>query len=50
MKLNSARQAWHDCLYTAWDSQGHSSSSWVCWGPWSRPPSDSATLAMPLTR
>lgn len=22
MKLNSARQAWHDCLYTAWDSQG----------------------------
>jgi len=22
MQLNSARQAWHDCLYTAWDSQG----------------------------
>lgn len=22
MKLNSARQAWHDCQYTAWDSQG----------------------------
>lgn len=22
MNLNSARQAWHDCLYTAWDSQG----------------------------
>jgi len=22
MQLNSARQAWHDCFYTAWDSQG----------------------------
>lgn len=22
MQLNSARQVWHDCLYTAWDSQG----------------------------
>lgn len=22
MQLKSARQAWHDCLYTAWDSQG----------------------------
>ncbi|WP_313740487.1 hypothetical protein [Pseudomonas sp.] len=22
MKLNSARQAWHDCYYSAWDSQG----------------------------
>lgn len=22
MQLNSARQAWHDCTYTAWDSQG----------------------------
>lgn len=22
MQLNSARQAWHDCLYTVWDSQG----------------------------
>ncbi|MCE0860704.1 hypothetical protein LU674_013070 [Pseudomonas alloputida] len=22
MQLNSARQAWHDCQYTAWDSQG----------------------------
>ncbi|PYG97990.1 hypothetical protein CVV67_23685 [Arthrobacter stackebrandtii] len=22
MQLNSARQSWHDCLYTAWDSQG----------------------------
>lgn len=22
MKLNSARQAWHDCTYTPWDSQG----------------------------
>lgn len=22
MQLNSARQAWHDSLYTAWDSQG----------------------------
>ncbi|MNJ49919.1 hypothetical protein D3C77_451760 [compost metagenome] len=22
MQLNSARQAWHDCLYTTWDSQG----------------------------
>lgn len=22
MQLNSARQAWHDCLHTPWDSQG----------------------------
>lgn len=22
MQLNSARQAWHDCFYVAWDSQG----------------------------
>lgn len=22
MQLNSARQAWHDCFYSAWDSQG----------------------------
>jgi len=22
MKLNNARQAWHDCFYSAWDSQG----------------------------
>lgn len=22
MQLNSARQAWHDCFYTAWDNQG----------------------------
>ena len=20
MRLNSARQAWHDCMYTPWDS------------------------------